>query len=396
MIDYSSLKSIYNDAIDGLLSANGLTVPCSIVYEDPNGEDCPNCVVNPITGRSSFVQVDPPNIIRTTGTVDSTLYADIYILYMDENSQSQSFNLSDSYTAFRSTFPDTLMFVLDVEYNPAVGQITYPAEFQNDDKCFSSRLDLGTYVVKDTGNVAIATDSYQLILDMINDPSVPADVVTLFDNATSAWISIDSTVSTGGKQAIESTVNGLIADLNANNISTDEVNVVYEELFCPYIACNDNRLCTDATDFFNICVSGMGWDSSSLGTLCEDVEPPVTIDVSPPYATSGNLVWFPEGSICPICNGQGVLSQTSTETQNLAVIFDSKKFINFGNVNVPVGDIQIICPITLYPQLASASYITVDTNISSYAQHRYTRISDPQPVGLGDNRYIFSNWERSS
>lgn len=389
MIDYSSLKSIYNDAIDGLLSANGLTVPCSIVYEDPNGEDCPNCVVNPITGRSSFVQVDPVNTVVTSGING---LADIYILYMDENSDSHTV-LTDGHTAFRSAFPDVLMFVLDIAPESGVLPIQYPPEFIADNKCFSTRLDLSTYVYRDSGNPAVATDSYQLILDMVNDSGVPSEVVDLFDSASTAVIAIDDTDSSG-KDVILSTVNGLTVDLNTNNISTHEASIYIEELFCPYIA----NSCVSLTDpsistFYNTCINDLGWPVASWP--CVDA-PEVTVEISPPYATSGNLVWFPEGSICPICNGQGVLSKTSTETQNLAVIFDSKKFINFGNVNVPVGDIQIICPISLYPQLASASYIAVDTNISSYAQHRYTRISDPQPVGLGDNRYIFSNWERSS
>jgi hypothetical protein len=399
MIDYSSLKSIYNDAIDGLLSANGLTVPCSIVYEDPNGEDCPNCVVNPITGRSSFAHTDPAEtitIISSGSGIPSKSLTDIYVLYMSENSNLVA-NIDTAYSSFRSSFPDVLMFVLDMAVPSGEIEIQYPVGFATDDKCFSSRLDLSTYIYRDSGNASLATDSYQLLLNMINDPGVPSDVVNLFDNANSVLVAFDASSSANAPNSIQATADNLITDLENNGITTRTVSVYQEELFCPYIA----NSCIDTNDplisgFYTSCTQNVGWPLG--GWLCTDTEPPTeTITVTqPPYATSGNLVWFPEGSICPICNGQGVLSKTSTETQNLAVIFDSKKFINFGNVNVPVGDIQIICPITLYPQLASASYITVDTNISSYAQHKYTRISDPQPVGLGDNRYIFSNWERSS
>ena len=78
------------------------------------------------------------------------------------------------------------------------------------------------------------------------------------------------------------------------------------------------------------------------------------------------------------------------------VVFDNKKFINFGNVNVQQGDMQTITPISMYTDLTTADYITVDTSVTPYAQNKFTRVSEPQPVGLGSNRYIFTNWERSS
>ena len=56
---------------------------------------------------------------------------------------------------------------------------------------------------------------------------------------------------------------------------------------------------------------------------------------------------------------------------------------------------QTITPISMYSDLATATYIVVDTTITGYTQNKFSRISEPQPVGLGDNRYIFTNWERS-
>lgn len=107
-------------------------------------------------------------------------------------------------------------------------------------------------------------------------------------------------------------------------------------------------------------------------------------------------IYFPEGQICPICNGKGAVYNSTEETINLVIIFDYKKFINFGNVSVPNGSMQSICGVNQYTKLKTVDHIIVDTNITNYAQNKFTRISEPQPVGLGNNRYIFTNWERSA
>ena len=57
---------------------------------------------------------------------------------------------------------------------------------------------------------------------------------------------------------------------------------------------------------------------------------------------------------------------------------------------------QTITPITMYTTLATADYILVDTSVTPYTQNKFTRVSEPQPVGLGENKYIFTNWERSA
>ncbi len=78
------------------------------------------------------------------------------------------------------------------------------------------------------------------------------------------------------------------------------------------------------------------------------------------------------------------------------MIFDNIKLINFGNANVSQGDMQTITPITMYTTLTTADYILVDTSVTPYTQNKFTRVSEPQPVGLGENKYIFTNWQRSA
>lgn len=107
---------------------------------------------------------------------------------------------------------------------------------------------------------------------------------------------------------------------------------------------------------------------------------------------------FPEGGVCPICLGQGFIKQTagSSETVYLAVIFDSKYWLNWSSktLNIPDNMIQIICGIELLSKLRAASELLVDTALSPYGHYSYERAGDPEPAGLGDHKYIISMWKR--
>lgn len=106
---------------------------------------------------------------------------------------------------------------------------------------------------------------------------------------------------------------------------------------------------------------------------------------------------FIENTICPVCMGMGVSDSNAEEYLDLAVIFDSRYFLNYPNkvVNVVDGTIQTICHITLMPKIRNANEIIIDTNIEKYGGYSYRRAGDPNPCGLGSNRYIFTMWSRS-
>ena len=109
---------------------------------------------------------------------------------------------------------------------------------------------------------------------------------------------------------------------------------------------------------------------------------------------------FPTGSICPVCTGAGTIQGSGeSEIVNLAVIFDSKYFLNWSaakNINIPDGIVQTICKISLVDKIIKSDSIIIDNNISSYGSYEYTRDGDPNPCGLGDHRYITTLWSRAS
>lgn len=108
---------------------------------------------------------------------------------------------------------------------------------------------------------------------------------------------------------------------------------------------------------------------------------------------------FPENSICSICNGYGKVEKSKSEIVYLAVIFDSKYWLNWGSnakvVNIGDGSVQTICKMELFPKLINAQYMTMDTSIQSYRSYQYALAGDPTPCGLGNNRYIITMWSRS-
>lgn len=103
---------------------------------------------------------------------------------------------------------------------------------------------------------------------------------------------------------------------------------------------------------------------------------------------------FPFGTICPLCNGAGKRGVESTENISLCVIWDYKEFVNVTTVNNPLGTIQTITFDTNTPKLKRAKHIVVATNIAAYANHRFERISEPQPCGFGSTDFVSVLWER--
>ena len=106
---------------------------------------------------------------------------------------------------------------------------------------------------------------------------------------------------------------------------------------------------------------------------------------------------FADNSICPVCNGYGTIDTAKSETVYLGVIFDSKYWLKWSSnsVNIADGSVQTICNISLLPKIKNAQNMTMDKNISAYGNYTYVTAGDPQPAGLGDNRYIITMWSRS-
>jgi len=49
----AALKQMYKDQIDSLFGTDKLSLPCKLISKDNKKTQCPNCIVDPMTGRSS-------------------------------------------------------------------------------------------------------------------------------------------------------------------------------------------------------------------------------------------------------------------------------------------------------------------------------------------------------
>ena len=96
-----------------------------------------------------------------------------------------------------------------------------------------------------------------------------------------------------------------------------------------------------------------------------------------------------------MCNGNGRRPVTSSESVKLAVIFEPRQFLEIKTpVNTADGLIQTLAGKTLTPKLQRAKEIIVATELSGYFSHRYERISEPSPIGLGSNEFVICTWKR--
>jgi hypothetical protein len=109
----------------------------------------------------------------------------------------------------------------------------------------------------------------------------------------------------------------------------------------------------------------------------------------------GGPVPFPFGGICPLCNGAGKKPITSSENVNLAVIFEPREFLEISTpVDTADGYIQTLAKKELTPKLRRAKEIIVATEVSGFFTHRYERVSEPTPIGLGNNEFVLCTWKR--
>ena len=110
---------------------------------------------------------------------------------------------------------------------------------------------------------------------------------------------------------------------------------------------------------------------------------------------NGGPAPFPFGTLCPLCNGNGKKPVTSSENVNLAVIFEPRQFLEMSTpVNTADGYIQTLATKSMTSKLQRAKEIVVATDVSGFFTHRYQRVSEPLPIGLGNIEFVICTWRR--
>lgn len=112
------------------------------------------------------------------------------------------------------------------------------------------------------------------------------------------------------------------------------------------------------------------------------------------YKTGGPIN-FSNNNICPYCNGIGYYGETVNESVDLAVIWEYNKFMNFPKgVNLPDGLVQTISSVQLLPDFRKCKSMSVTYPSSNNKTHEFKLYGEPNPVGLGDNLYVVTTWQK--
>ncbi len=112
---------------------------------------------------------------------------------------------------------------------------------------------------------------------------------------------------------------------------------------------------------------------------------------------SGGMISFPNGSICPVCNGQKLIYNETSETIKLLVYYDIKQFVSIGSLvmNLPAGTIQTRSLISTMPKIQQCSYMKVHSTVDGYGEMRYEKMSTPTPYGARLKTEIVTLWKKS-
>lgn len=98
---------------------------------------------------------------------------------------------------------------------------------------------------------------------------------------------------------------------------------------------------------------------------------------------------------CATCGGTGKIAQDATEDITIAVVFNYKKFNNIVNglVVTPNADAYTLSSNALIGKLKTCGSIVFNTGLEKYNKHEYVRDGEPSPIGLGDPKFILTNWK---
>jgi hypothetical protein len=113
------------------------------------------------------------------------------------------------------------------------------------------------------------------------------------------------------------------------------------------------------------------------------------------YLTGGPMP-FPMGGLCPICGGRGVKAVEVSETVNLCIVMNPRKFVNIGpQIQVTDGMIQTQGYANILPKVLKCDHL-IKSAVQGYQDFSYKLEGDPFFLGnIIKNRYFYANWRRA-
>lgn len=135
--------------------------------------------------------------------------------------------------------------------------------------------------------------------------------------------------------------------------------------------------------------------NGSVKNLCPNCIYDANLSKSANKYKPGGPIPFNDGQLCPYCNGIGFFHENVAESGYLAVLWDSKNWINPPqNIAIPNNMIQTICDKTYLDKIMRCSEIQIAYPGTNNQSLKFKLSQDLTPVGLGDNNYLFCFWEK--
>jgi hypothetical protein len=105
---------------------------------------------------------------------------------------------------------------------------------------------------------------------------------------------------------------------------------------------------------------------------------------------------FSDGSVCPVCNGDGYKIPNADDTCYMGVLTSEKSWIDIGldNTKLPEGSIQTVCTADLAQKIKNSYSLTIVDNNGINNNLSYERNGDITYLGLGSHDYAITMWKR--
>lgn len=124
-----------------------------------------------------------------------------------------------------------------------------------------------------------------------------------------------------------------------------------------------------------------------------------------PIGQSGGLIWkdggpepFPNGTICPMCNGKSMRYVETSESVKMLCAWEPKNFWNpipNLDIRVPFSYVQTKGYFTDLPKINKANWMLFESAVEGLQRMKYTLLKSPgDQSNIIQGRYFIATWQQ--
>lgn len=99
--------------------------------------------------------------------------------------------------------------------------------------------------------------------------------------------------------------------------------------------------------------------------------------------------------LCPACNGSKKIRVEKTESVDLVVIWNGRRFKDLASaVKAADGEVTTFCATSLLSKIRNCAYAIFNTNVQDLGRYEFVRDGEPVLHGLGEDAYIVTEWKK--